>query len=468
MSTTGRRAPETDHDEAAGSAPFAPEPDPDAAFEAAFRNDYDRIRSVCSLALGDPRLADRVTRKAFVRVRRSRHGVGTGERLSVRVYREVFGSVRAGLRRLRGRLSPRGRRPVTAGPHDLAATLAVLDERTRAALLLADIEGFTSSEVLAATGVPAASLSDRLATARAAAVEAGAFGNREALRDALVRACDAPPGGPAAARAWSTHQRDHRRSVAVGRVVTIVAVGAVAAAAALALSRAGGGPVGDASISTPSTSDARLPPGTYRLPGLSFGVSVSVPDGWRAGDSVWGPDGQGFVVITSGKPSASIGIAIFDLGRLRPFDPIADPPRAAPHPVGPAWYERFRPRFERLVEPRVRDRVVGSRVTWSPPAVLAWLLTHTDRRPIGFAEEVSIAGREGDLVEFEFPGPLRHLLRVPGAGTIDLRPGVGYTFWVPNEDDRIGRSVVVGIARELGAAPGTAEWDVIRTLRLGP
>ena len=304
--------------------------------------------------------------------------------------------------------------------------------------------------------------------ARSAAVEAGAFDDRDALREALVRACDAPLDGVGATRAWATHQRDHRRSLAIGRVVTILAVGAVAAGAAVALSRGGGdatraGPTGRA-----STARQTLPAGTYRLPGLSFGVSVSLPEGWRAGDSVWGPDGQGFAAITTGNPSASIGIAIFDLGRLRPFAPTGDPPRATPHAVDDAWFETFRPRYERLAEPRVRDRVVGTEVAWTPPSVLAWLLTHTDRRPIEFADEVPIAGRVGDLVSFEFPGPARHLLRVPGAGMIDLRPGVGYSFWVPNGDDRGGGSIMIGIARELGAVTGTAEWEVIRTLELGP
>lgn len=468
MSTTGRRARGADPLDTAGAAPFVPEPDPEATFEAAFLDEHDRILSVCSVVLGDPARADRVTRRAFLRVRRSWRGPDTGDGLAVRVYREVFGSARARLRRLLGRLLPRGRPPTTGRAPDLATALAVLDERTLAALVLSDVEGLSSSEVHAATGLPAVSLPARLEAARSATVRAGAFADQDALRDVLVAACDAPRNGPGAAPAWSRHQRDHRRSVASGRAVTIAAVGAVAAGAALALSRAAGGPTGAGPAGPSSTSREILPAGTYRLPGLSFGVSVSLPDGWRVGDSVWGADGQGFAALTSGKPSASIGIAIFDLRRLRPFDPLAVPPRAARHPVDSAWFEAFRPRYERLVEPRVRDRVVGSELAWTPPAVLAWLLTNTDRRPIEVADEVPIAGREGDVASFEFPGPARPLLRVPGAGTIDLRPGVAYTFWVPNGDDRVGGSVMVGIARELGATPGSAEWDVIRTLDLVP
>lgn len=468
MRTSGRRAPATDAHETAPTAPFVPEHDPDAAFEAAFRESHDRILAVCELVLGDRRRADRATRNAYLRAHRGWHRADTGARPSVHLYREVFGSVRTRLRRLPHRLSRRrgpAPRSKTGGGSDLVAAVAALDERTRAALVLSDVEGLSPSEVHVATGLTTSSVPSRVAAARAAAIDAGAFEDDPALRDALVRACDDAPPAP---HAWSQHLREYRRWIAIRRVATMALFGIVALGVGLALSRGGADPTaGTAADPSLPAAEEGLPAGTYRLPGLSVAVSVSLPDGWRAGDSVWGPDGQGFAAITTGPRAASIGIAIFDLARLRPFDVAATPSRATPRPVGDAWFEGFRPRYERLVEPRIRDRVVGRRVGWRPPAPLAWLLTHTDRGPIEIADDISIAGRLGSLASFRFPGPASELLLVPGAGTIDLRPGVSYTFWVPSGDDRIGRSILIGIARELGAVAGTAEWDVIRTLELG-
>jgi len=99
--------------------------------------------------------------------------------------------------------------------------------------------------------------------------------------------------------------------------------------------------------------------------------------------------------------------------------------------------------------------------------VLAWLATFTDRGTIDVAEDVTYGGRRGALVSFAFPGPARSVFGVPGGGAIALRPGVTYTFWVPRTDGSGSDTLMIGVARELGAVPSTAEWDVVRTLEVG-
>jgi hypothetical protein len=59
------------------------------------------------------------------------------------------------------------------------------------------------------------------------------------------------------------------------------------------------------------------------------------------------------------------------------------------------------------------------------------------------------------------------VFEVPDGGTIAFRPGVTYTFWVPRAGEPGGDTIVLGVARELGAPPGTTEWDVVRTLEIG-
>jgi hypothetical protein len=226
------------------------------------------------------------------------------------------------------------------------------------------------------------------------------------------------------------------------------------------------GPAGErASASADAPAAAALEAGTYRLPGLSTPVSVTVPDGWVAGASIWGSPGPGFAALSTGGPGASISIAVFDLDRLLPVDPAGG---ALGEPADLAWFERSLDAYRQRVEPRVRDRVVGRRLDWRPPPVLAWLLTFTRSGPIDVADDVSYDGRRGDLASFAFPGPRRAVLEVPGGGALALRPGVAYTFWVPRHGAASGAGLMLGVARELGAPPTTAEWDVVRTLDLGP
>ena len=206
-----------------------------------------------------------------------------------------------------------------------------------------------------------------------------------------------------------------------------------------------------------------LPPGTYRLPGLTAPVSITVPSGWTAGGSSWGPASQGVAAITTGPPGAAISVAVLDLETLRPVDPRTGEPSAGS--VGNGWFRRWVDDYAARVAPRVRDRSVGRRVDWTPPPALAWLLTFTHRGRVGFADDIAFDDLPGDLATFAFPGPRRTIFRTSG-GDVTLRPGVTYTFWAPRSGPDVPR-VVLGIARELGAVPGTAEWDVVRTIELG-
>lgn len=259
-----------------------------------------------------------------------------------------------------------------------------------------------------------------------------------------------------------------RRADARRRAVTLTSFGVATvllAIAAVVVSGGGGEsprPARPTEAGVPGSSVLR--PGTYRLPGLSAPVSVTVPAGWSAGDSIWGPAGPGLAVISTGRPGASVSIALLDVGRLHPYSPSKDAPLG--RPGTPAWFRRSLGDYATRVEPRLRDRVVGRRLDWRPPPVLAWLLTFTDRRPIDVADDVVYDGRHGDLISFPFPGPARPVFDVPDGGRIAFRPGITYTFWMPRGGPA-SDTVVLGVARELGAPPSTTEWDVVRTLEIG-
>jgi hypothetical protein len=259
-----------------------------------------------------------------------------------------------------------------------------------------------------------------------------------------------------------------RRADARRRAGTLAAFGVVAVVLAILVVAGGGDGVMDRRRA--NTTDAGAPasvlqPGTYRLPGLSAPVSITVPAGWSAGDSIWGPAGEGLAAMSTGRPGATISIALLDVAHLHPY--VASKDRPLGRPGTPAWFGRSFDDFASRVQPRLRDRVVGHRLDWRAPPVLAWLLTFTDRGPIDVADDVAYDGRRGALVSFAFPGPARSVFGAPGGGDIALRPGVTYTFWVPRADGSPGETIMLGVARELGATPSTAEWDVVRTLEIG-
>ena len=260
-----------------------------------------------------------------------------------------------------------------------------------------------------------------------------------------------------------------RRAEARRRAGTLVAFGVVAVVLAIVVVAGNGDAGTDRRPAYTTDADAldtsALQPGTYRLPGLSAPVSITVPAGWSAGDSIWGPAGEGLAAISTGRPGATVSIALLDVAHLHPY--VASTDRPLGRPGAPAWFGRSLEDFESRVQPRLRDRVIGHRLDWRAPPALAWLLTFTDRGPIDVADDVTYDGRRGALVSFAFPGPARSVFGVPGGSDIALRPGVTYTFWVPRTDGSPGDTIMLGVARELGATPTTAEWDVVRTLEIG-
>jgi hypothetical protein len=249
------------------------------------------------------------------------------------------------------------------------------------------------------------------------------------------------------------------------RAGTLAAIGiAFVAGWLLVGNAAGGGPDPDAAPSTSGRSATpTLRAGTYRLPGLSVPVSITVPEGWFAGDSVWGPAGNGVAAVSTGRRGAGISIAVFDLETLRPVDAGDDRSRGRPGDL--QWFARSLEDYEARVVSRVRDNVVGRRLDWRPPPVLAWILSHTDRGLIDVADDVVYDGWRGDLVTFAFPGPAQPVFHMPGSGRIELRPGTSYAFWLPR--GRGAPNLMLGVARELGAVPDAADWDVVRTLEFG-
>jgi hypothetical protein len=254
------------------------------------------------------------------------------------------------------------------------------------------------------------------------------------------------------------------------RVSTLVFFGLIAAATAILLARGGNDPAADPGAADPSTpavpGTTSLPGGTYRLPGLSAPVSVTLPEGWFAGDSIWGATGRGVAAVSTGRPGATISVAVLDLERLRPIDAATGRPTR--RPAVAAWFRRSLDDYAVRVQPRVRDHVVGRQHAWRAPAPLAWLLTVTDRGPIDVADDVVYDATPGHLASFAFPGPERPLFAVDGGGRITLRPGVTYTFWLPRPRGGEPPGIMLGVARELGVAPGAREWEVVRTIELGP
>ena len=124
-----------------------------------------------------------------------------------------------------------------------------------------------------------------------------------------------------------------RRADARRRAGTLAAFGVVAVVVAI-LVMAGSGD-GEMDRRPANTTDADAPdrsslqPGTYRLPGLSAPVSITVPAGWSAGDSIWGPAGEGLAAISTGRPGATISIALLDVAQPAPVRGLEGQSRSA-------------------------------------------------------------------------------------------------------------------------------------------
>ncbi|HJR99187.1 MAG TPA: hypothetical protein VJ979_14935 [Actinomycetota bacterium] len=250
-----------------------------------------------------------------------------------------------------------------------------------------------------------------------------------------------------------------------GTLVFLALMGALAWFGAALLGQRGGAPAPTSAAASDAATARSLPAGIYRLPGMSVPVTVTLPAGWSAGDSIWGPAGEGAAVLSTGRPGATTSVAVLDLHLLMPFDGSTNVARA--RPADREWFHRSIGTFRARVVPRLRDLVVGHRGEWEPPPALSWLLTMTDRGPIRLALDVTYAGHRGDLVSFSFLGERRPLFEMPGGGTIDLRPGTTYTVWAAHAVDPPADAMMLAVAREPGAVPGIEAWDAVRSLELG-
>jgi RNA polymerase sigma-70 factor, ECF subfamily len=147
------------------------------SFETAAMPHYSALVRRLTLVLGSAEDAQDVAQEAYLRAFRS---WATFDGSDVRAWLYTIGlrlafnhqrSRRRWLDAIR-RIEPRA----WADPEDpdLAAALATLDPRSRSALLLAAVDGYTQAEVAAILGVPVGTASSWIARARA--------GVREALR----------------------------------------------------------------------------------------------------------------------------------------------------------------------------------------------------------------------------------------------------------------------------------------------
>ena len=140
------------------------------AFEAAVRPHYANLVRRLVLVLGDERDAEDVAQDAYLKAFRS-WGRFDGSDVRAWLYtialRLAFNHLRGRRRWLAamGRVEPRA----WADPADpdLAAALASLDTRTRAALLLNVVDGYTQAEVARMLSVPEGTVASWISRGRA-------------------------------------------------------------------------------------------------------------------------------------------------------------------------------------------------------------------------------------------------------------------------------------------------------------
>jgi RNA polymerase sigma-70 factor (ECF subfamily) len=154
---------------ARGDRAAASKGDPDA-FEAAVRPHYANLIRRLVLVLGDERDAEDVAQEAYLKAYRSWDRFdGTDVRgwLYTIALRLAFNHLRGRRRWLAaiGRVEPRPWRD-TSDP-DLWAALAGLDARTRTALLLNLVDGYTQAEIARMLSVPEGTVASWVSRGRA-------------------------------------------------------------------------------------------------------------------------------------------------------------------------------------------------------------------------------------------------------------------------------------------------------------
>jgi RNA polymerase sigma-70 factor (ECF subfamily) len=141
------------------------------AFEAAVRPHYANLVRRLVLVLGDPHDAEDVAQDAYLKAYRSWDrfdGVDVRAWLYTIALRLAFNQLRGRRRWLAaiGRIEPR----TWADPADpdLSAALGTLDARTRSALLLNVVDGYTQAEIAVMLDAPAGTVASWISRGRTA------------------------------------------------------------------------------------------------------------------------------------------------------------------------------------------------------------------------------------------------------------------------------------------------------------
>jgi DNA-directed RNA polymerase specialized sigma24 family protein len=454
-----------DRDDIADPRLSLPEVDPGTEFERFFEVEFERVFGAAYLATGSRRDADHLTHLALLRTRDRWARVREMEQPSSFPIRVALDPVKMPWRRAtvsaRSRLhGERKLEPFEDISVDdrVRQVLEAMPWRRRAALTLTESLHLTAGEAGRALGMRARRVREEVAEASTdlstALVDDDELTTLGAVLDA-VRLASAPAAG-----AFARHLSLRRRTRDRRRVAAVACALSLAALVVFLGSR--GSTSGAPADASPTPVQGALDAGTYRLPDISAAGTVTLPEGWRAGDSIWGSDGRGFAAVTTGPDGGSVSVAVFDLAHLNPVDPVGHVYTQTPARLR-QWYDGFDAEFERDVRPRLRSSIAGVADRWQPGRPLAWILSQVPRGPIEVSEPI-IADRLGTLASFVNTGPSSALFGITGVGTISLRPDVTYTFWVPTDPNAFGTPIMVGIAREAGSIPTTGEWNVVGSL----
>jgi DNA-directed RNA polymerase specialized sigma24 family protein len=442
-----------------------PEVDPGTEFELFFEMEFERVFGAAYLATGSRRDADHLTHLAFLRTWDRWARVREMERPSSFPIRVALDPVKMPWRRavVSARSHLHGERKLepfedVSIDDRVRRALESMPWRRRAALMLAESLHLTAGEAARALRMRARRIREEVAEASSDLSDALADDEEPtALAAALdaVRLAAAPAnGGFTRHVSLRRRTRDRRRVAAFGFALSLAALVVFLASR--------GSTSGDVADASPTPVQGALDAGTYRLPNISAAATVTLPEGWRAGDSIWGSDGRGFATVTTGPDGGSVSVAVFDLAHLNPVDPVGHVYTQTPARLR-QWYDGFDAEFEREVRPRLRSSVAGVADRWKPDRPLAWILSLVPEGPIEVSEPI-IADRLGTLASFVNTGPTSALFGITGVGTISLRPDVTYTFWVPADPHAFGPPMMVGIAREAGSIPSSGEWTVVGSL----
>ena len=457
-----------DSDDIADPALSLPEVDPGTEFELFFEVEFERVFGAAYLATGSRRDADHLAHLALLRTWDRWAGVREMEQPSSFPIRVALDPVKMPWRRsmvsARARLHGERRldpfEDITVDDR-IRRVLESMPWRRRAALSLTESLHLTPGEAGRALRMRARRVREEAGDA--STMLTGALdGDGEpampgAVLDTVVLAAAPAAGVFTHHLSLRRHTRDRRRIATAACALSL---------AALVIFLGSRGSTSDAPATpSPTPVAGALDAGTYRFPDISVAATVTLPEGWRAGDSIWGSDGRGFAAVTTGPDGGSVSVAVFDLADLNPVDPVGHVYTQTPARLR-RWYDGFDAEFEREIRPRLRSSIAGITARWHPGRPLAWILTQVPRGSIQVSEPI-IADRLGTLASFVNTGPSSALFGITGVGTISLRPDVTYTFWVPTDPDAFGTPIMVGIAREAGSIATTGEWKVVGSLVFG-